>query len=318
MMRKRIILAVIFLFGVGFFFYVLWDNNRIKVVEKDIEVETDDGITILQISDLHEKEFGKNQNKLIEKINNVDYDVLLFTGDMLDSIDSTNTGSFYTLIEGIHNKEHAFYVPGNTDPYSYDVTEHHVEKSDFVKGMEARGVQLLETVEMIRVKKTNYYFVYFDAATIGNVYKAKDMIYAPYALEPIYQAYLQKRLEDFTALEAASEQDVLIGVTHFPVVDNRIDYIQNDENYVWRNFDLIIAGHYHGGQIRLPFIGALFVPEPWYERNGFFPPQNRVKGLWEYRGTKQYVSAGLGSSNAVPFLAFRLFNPPEINMITLK
>jgi len=43
-----------------------------------------------------------------------------------------------------------------------------------------------------------------------------------------------------------------------------------------------------------------------------------VKGLWEYKQTKQYVSAGLGTSDAIPFLKFRLFNPPEINVLTLK
>jgi predicted MPP superfamily phosphohydrolase len=40
-----------------------------------------------------------------------------------------------------------------------------------------------------------------------------------------------------------------------------------------------MAGHYHGGQFRIPFVGALFVLEAWYEKSGLFPPQDRVKGL---------------------------------------
>ena len=85
-----------------------------------------------------------------------------------------------------------------------------------------------------------------------------------------------------------------------------------------KEYDLIVVGHYHGGQMRLPLLRALFVPKPWYERKGFSPPQDRVNGLWEFKQIKQYVSIGLGSSNAIPFLKFRLFNPPEMNVLTLK
>lgn len=112
--------------------------------------------------------------------------------------------------------------------------------------------------------------------------------------------------------------EIVIALNHYPIADERIDYIKKDPATEWVDLDLIIAGHYHGGQIRVPFLGALFVPEPWYEPHSFFPPQDRVKGLWEYAETKQYVSAGLGTSDAIPFLKFRLFNPPEINVMTLK
>ncbi|MBC5638001.1 metallophosphoesterase [Ornithinibacillus sp. BX22] len=131
-----------------------------------------------------------------------------------------------------------------------------------------------------------------------------------------YVAYQKKLLFGLhKALERKSESDLLIALNHFPVVDERVDEIIDSTLLSWQNFDLIISGHYHGGQIRVPILGAVFVPESWY-RSGFFPPQDRVRRLWEYYNTKHYVSTGLGSSNAVSFLNFRLFNSPEINLLT--
>ncbi|MGN0632062.1 MAG: metallophosphoesterase [Ruminococcus sp.] len=67
--------------------------------------------------------------------------------------------------------------------------------------------------------------------------------------------------------------------------------------------DLILSGHVHGGVIRLPLIGGILSPE-----RRFFPSYTR--GLYSKNASKLYVSAGLGK--------FRLFNPPEINLITLR
>ena len=52
----------------------------------------------------------------MESINSIDYDAIIFTGDMLDNSELTKYTTFYSLIEGIENKEHALFVPGNTDP----------------------------------------------------------------------------------------------------------------------------------------------------------------------------------------------------------
>ncbi len=279
-----------------------------------------EGFRILQISDLHEKQFGENQKRLIESINSIDYDAIIFTGDMLDDTESTNYDSFYTLIEGIDNKENALYIPGNTDPANYHIGRT-VEKSDFIQGMEERGVHLLESIHSISVDGRNVHFVHFELSILKD---SKYMENVQGILKPDYmneESYLLQQAalwEDVSALDTLDEADVLIALNHYPIPDIRIDHIQANPELVWPDYDLILAGHYHGGQIRLPFIGAPFIPEPWYEPNSFFPPQDRVKGLWEYAGTKQYVSAGLGSSGAVSFMKFRLFNPPEINLVILK
>lgn len=317
----RILLG--FLFGfVALVIYTIWDNNRITIEKREIVLEDLseqlEGFRILQVTDLHEKEFGNDQSGLIDSINKIIYDAIVFTGDMLDSPESTNFDPFYTLLEGISNKKNAWYVSGNADPYSYQFTPE-IEKSAFIKGMEKRGVELLESMEMVGVDGAKIYFVNFELAIVQDpehVGRSNGVVTPPYDSNEKYEAYRENLWTQMPDFEEVDDSAVIIALNHYPAADNRIDYIQKSPNKVLRDFDLLVAGHYHGGQIRLPFIGALFVPEAW-SKNSLFPPDNRVSGLWEYNQLKQYVSTGLGSSDAIPFLRFRLFNPPEINLLTL-
>ena len=78
------------------------------------------------------------------------------------------------------------------------------------------------------------------------------------------------------------------------------------EDYVEGNFNLVLSGHTHGGQVRLPFIGAVVAPT-----QRFFPKY--VSGLYSENNTNMIVSDGLGTS-VVPL---RLNNPPEIVIVEL-
>lgn len=310
--RFFIIIFVVSIISLSIYTYL--DNNRIILVQETIPInnlpEEFEGFTILQITDLHERRFGDNQEKLLEVINSVDYDAIVFTGDMLDDPKSKNYEPVYTLLEGISNKDMAFFVPGNTDPESYIIgPDYPKEKDDFVNGMEERGVQLLGSVQKVEREEAALYFTYFENSIKIENNRLRNKI---------KNSTQQKRLySELSTLDTLTESDTLIALNHYPIPDAKIDDLKNDEEFVFRNYDLIIAGHYHGGQIRLPFVGALFVPEPYYLGDGLFPPRNRVKGLWDYQGIQQYVSTGLGSSDAISFLKFRFLNPPEINVLTL-
>lgn len=312
MVFRKIKQTALILVTIMFLFLVVLtlDNNHIITVVQTIPIENLpedlEGFTILQITDLHEKEFGENQEKLLEAINSIDYDAIVLTGDMLSDPKSNNYEPFYTLIEGISNKEIAFFVPGNTDPKSFIIEEEgSLEKDEFIKGMEERGVRLLDTVQKIKSGNSNIYFTYFHNSIVKKVPREKN-------------SALQKQLlSELAVLDQLTESDTLIALNHYPAPDAEIDYFKSSKDYNFRSYDLIIAGHYHGGQIRVPLIGAIFVPEPWYRWGGILPPRDRVKGLWNYKGIQQYVSAGLGSSDAIPFMKFRFLNPPEINVLTL-
>lgn len=305
--------------------YIIWDHHRIIIASQEIEIEDlpdeVNGLRILQITDLHERVFGEDQKRLLKIINALSYDVLVFTGDMMNAPESTNYQSFFTLLEGIHNKDHIIYIPGNTDPPNYDVSPS-FEKSDYIGELEKRGATLLESIYTVEKEGKSVHFVNFELAIIKNpeeIGNINGSFKTFHASDDDYQAYQKKLWEEMRTHRALFHRnDPIIALNHYPVPDLRIDYIDTDPNTVWHDFDLIIAGHYHGGQIRIPLYGALFIPDPWYEPTSFFPPRDRVKGLWEYKQTKQYVSTGLGSSNAISFLNFRLFNPPEINLLILK
>lgn len=306
--------------------YSIYDNNRVKIIQQVIRIESLpkdlDGYTILQISDLHEKRFGNNQSGLINKINSVSYDTLVITGDMLVHESSKNYRPFYDMLDGISNKDTILFVPGNTDPpiYYLDKQGNYI-KTDFYEGMENRGVKTLETLYSDNKGESSLHFVDFELSfqTQSYIELTKEKLVSKHS--ELSEVKVEKEIQSYryvASLENIESSDVIIALTHYPVVDLRIDSIIADSQKSILNYDLIMAGHYHGGQIRLPLIGAIFVPEAWDEKKGFFPPKDRVKGLWEYRGIKQYVSAGLGSSNARPYLNFRFFNTPEINVLTLK
>ncbi|MGJ7919521.1 metallophosphoesterase [Neobacillus sp. LXY-4] len=322
--NKTILIITILIISI-LVIYTILDNNRIKIVEQEVRIDNlpDElkGFTILQVTDLHEKEFGQNQVRLIEKINSISFDVIVFTGDMLVNSESTNYKPFFTLLEGIDNKDEALFVPGNSDPDIYSLNKDTLYKeTDLISGMEKRGVKLLESLHTIRKGSTKVHFIDFEFS-IQDKDSAIKSIEDTLETENSSTKYLnhQKQLfDEFSSLDHKFDSDVLIGLTHFPIVDERLDYLISNSNFIIRDYDLVIAGHYHGGQIRLPFLGAIFIPEGWYPRKGLLPPQDRVKGLWGYKDIKQYVSTGLGSSEALPLLKFRLFNTPEINLLTLR
>ncbi|TFE01713.1 metallophosphoesterase [Jeotgalibacillus salarius] len=298
------------------------DNQWIVIKQHDIqlpELSSGESVTILQVTDLHEKKFGKEQQHLIEKINESEYDMIIFTGDLMAERTNEDFGMIFSLIERIDNRDLAYFVQGNTDPPVYQLNDQNeVEKSDFVKGLEERNVKLLEGPEKIQTGNTSLTLVNYDlasAALDGTFQYVARRTLTELERSIKYENYQNDLLAAFQ--EPLKSSETIVGVTHYPVVDNQIDYLLSVGHQNVELIDLIIAGHYHGGQIRIPFMGAFFVPEGWYD-NQLLPPQNRVKGLWEYEGIQQYVSTGLGSSNAIPFLNFRLFNPPEINLITLK
>ncbi|SDN22487.1 metallophosphoesterase [Alkalicoccus daliensis] len=288
-------------------------NERIIVAEQTVYIEnlprSFENFKILQIADLHEKRFGNNQQRLTETINGITYDAVVITGDLLDQETSTNFDPAYELLDGITLPANTWFVKGNTDPNAYQPPEERTQEiPEFIEGLEKRGVKQLDSIEVVEKNGDSMIFADFEMILRNSTE------YKP-AAQNQYAAQLD---EDMQMLNSLEENTPLISLFHYPLADVRLDIYEADENIKLPPIDLHIAGHYHGGQIRIPLFGALIVPEAYYDNYGLFPDQDRIRGLWEYNNLKQYVSTGLGASNTLGIFKFRLFNPPEVNLITLK
>jgi len=326
--RKRFILIILVLCLITCIFgnviYTIIDNHRFVVVEEKIQIlnlpDSFDGFKILQISDLHGSYFGDLQKDLVEAINQLDYHMIAFTGDMSNGTSKnhsgTSTQSVFDLINGIQSNAPMFWVDGNWGPFTMSTI-----CNIFSGNLTSVGITLQE----------NGVVLLTDPMPIT---RGIDQIWiTPVLSKSSFDCYQEKLADQSKGIDsierkalfsamAVYEQinnngEIKLALTHYPFPTNlSVSQIEEDQHL---DYDLILAGHYHGGQIRLPLIGALYIPSYNTENNnrGLFPDQNDVKGLSYFGTTPQYISAGLGSSDVIPFLDFRLFNTPEINLITL-
>ncbi len=299
--------------------YTIYDNQRIVTIRQTVEIEgldpAFDGFTILQISDLHGARFGARQERLASLVNSLDYDLLALTGDFQSR--KRDTQPLYELLHAVQTDAPVVYIGGNAGPNDVDIFTGSVSPEG--EKLQAEGCVLLARPFFIqrgdaRLWISETYLGRTPASLMAHA-KARlaaaepdDFMQGYYTRQIAFQEELEQTFSGITA------RDTLIGITHYPLPQAALDGAGGKT----LPFDLVIAGHYHGGQIRLPFIGALYIPDSSSKRFGLFPDQRMVSGLYPGAHIQQYVSRGLGSSDVVPFLKFRLFNTPEINLITLR
>lgn len=263
-----------------FFIYVYNEINSLKttkyIVKSDKIPSSFKGYKILQVSDLHNKSFGQNNDKLLKIIYDENPDIVVITGDIINRRYHDDKIAV-DFVRSITSKHIVYYITGNHEVWSSKF--HELEP----KLLQA-GVRVLHNEYAKIFKEREFiYLIGIDDPGRGCYDKT----------EPKYtEKYLEK------VLKKISDDGYKILLAHRP------EYFSC---YVKNNIDLVISGHTHGGQIRLPFIGSIFVHhQPLFSKLS--------KGEFNKQNTKMIISGGLGTSR----LPIRTFNIPEVVTIILS
>lgn len=283
------------------------------------------GYTLLHISDLKGATFGQNQARLISAIRNEAYDVVVMTGDMIS--EKGNAEPLYALIEALRalNPEIPIYfIAGDDDPEPVSM-RHAAGGSPFapwVLGAQQRGAELLRSPKPIEGETQTLWLLTaaqlsLDLETMQQQYEqaflrasdtkdSNEIELAKYNL-----TWLNETRE---ARESMQQSDVMIALTHTPPAAQEMGTTAPANTPI----DLLLAGHYLGGLVRLPLIGPLFIPAQSLPRYGLFPGADVYCGLSKAGSTWTYTSPGLGSEDAhYPSFFPRIANPPSVTLLTL-
>ena len=240
------------------------------------------GKRILQLSDLHKKTFGENNEFLIKSCETANPDYIFFTGDLY-SRDETQFDMKITLMKRLLSIAPVYYIFGNHE------TETPNKSTPLAYDLKKIGVKFLKN-QMERLYADNEFINIYGLDIPAKYFKNDDSGYRN--LPKLTADDIENRLGKANK----NQFNILLAHSPFPF-----------EEYAKWGANLIFSGHCHGGIIRLPLIGGILSPE-----RKFFPKY--TKGIYKCKkynkNSKMIVSAGLGK--------FRLFNPSEIVVINLK
>lgn len=259
--KIRTLFSVI-LIAVVISLFFLWQNNDITITRFDYNngkiPKEFNGYTIAHISDLHNKEFGKNQKRLLKEVEAISPDIIVVTGDLIDRR-KYDLDTAIAFINGAMKVAPVYYVSGNHEAWSGDY-------KNISQELLSCGVHILDDNKIKLIKG--------EAAI--EVLGLSDPDFLTYSyMDGTNSSKLEERL---THLSDNSFFQILL--SHRPELF---------ELYVNENIDVIFSGHAHGGQFRLPFIGGLVAPD-----QGLFPQY--TSGSYIQDQSTLFVSRGLGNS----------------------
>lgn len=239
-------------------------------------------VRILQLTDLHNARFGRENADLLAKVAEQKPDLILFTGDLVTGhVEDTETAR--SLLEELTAIAPVYVSIGNHE----QIYEQNFG-TDLTELFTSAGATVLEY---------SWEDIEFNGQRlrIGGVsgYCVPGLYLSTGEADPAQCAFL----EDFQNTDRCT-----LLMAHMPVC-----WIRNDGISYW-DADFVFSGHVHGGQVILPGIGGLYAPDMGFfpgQLEGLFPSENRQKHL--------VLSTGLGNSSPIP----RFNNPPQILVLDI-
>lgn len=251
-----------------------WGNTSISITEHTISnakiPAAFSNVRIVQVSDVHNDSFGMEQRILLERLEECKPDLIVITGDLIDS-SRTHVDPAMDFIEGAIKMAPVYYVPGNHEARVPE--DYHELKTR----MESVGVQVLEN-RSIAIKR------------------GEEFIYLMGVMDPLFTEGVNME-GNLRAIDTDGSRFRVL-------LSHRPEYFSL---YVEANQDLVLTGHAHGGQIRVPFLGGLLAPG-----QGLLPTY--TEGLYTEGETTMGVSRGIGNS----LFPLRVNNRPELVVYTLN
>lgn len=257
--------------------WIAWTNLNITTTRLTIKNETLPaefmGYKIAEIADLHNHEWG---NKLLDRLEQEQPDMIAITGDLVDS-SHTDFNTAMNFIEQAKKIAPIYYVTGNREAWLGNYPE-------LERRLTAAGVHMMDDRSE---------WIEKNGAKINLIGVQDPDFVERDTFEGIQKAVVTSKLEPLLKADAFN-----IVLCHRPELF---------DGYVEAGADLVLTGHAHGGQVRIPFVGGLVAPN-----QGFLP--DYTEGVYHKNGTDMVVSRGLGNS----IIPVRINNMPELVIVTLE
>lgn len=262
-----------------YFIYISYYKTNI-IGYKISSTKINNDVNIVMIADVHDFHC-KVKDQIVNKIEQLNPDIILCVGDIIDN-KSTDNKSTIEFLESLTEITDVYFSLGN----------HELEYSD--------SKRLIEDIKNTGVKVLDK--EYQDIEVNGNMIRIGGMYDYAFSQETgdIDQETMKSDVYNFLT-EMKQTPSFQLMMAHRP------DSFIFGKAYKW-DFDLVVSGHYHGGQVILPYVGGLYAPEL-----GWFPEVDY--GHYKLKDMDMIVTRGISSSDET-FPRFN--NPPEIVSITLK
>lgn len=238
------------------------------------------GLKIVHISDVHSKIFGKNNEKVIQKVKDINPDIIIMSGDIIDKREK-DMDKFINMYKEIYLKYPVYYSIGN-----HERKLGYIKYKEYINKLRKLGVHVIINGKEKIVKDNEEIII--NALKFRENMQPKKLTFNR---KNKYIKYMYNKLKNIDN----TKFNILIA--HDP---------ENFKLYKELEMDLIFSGHVHGGLIRF---GKYCLLSP---RRKFFPKYSY--GKTQEDGITIITSSGMGNAS----IPIRLFNRPEIVEVILN
>ena len=260
-------------------------------------------IRVIHISDLHNCTYGQDNSKLIDRVKKLKPDLIIYTGDIIDS-KALNDDRAEKLCKGLSGVAPSYYIYGNNEVekyYKMALSQDELDKKFGFTDENRNPEKLLEIKEPLAKK--------LEACGVKVLKNASDTIVIGSTYVDIFgvltsnpSSFWSYAGGEFEKYISSNPNNLKITAIHEPLI------FSEHNTDTWG--DLILAGHTHGGIVKIPMIGPLYIHGAGIlpERNGYY-----VSGRYEVQGSPLIISSGLENRNIL-----RINNQPELVIVDIN